>query len=306
MAKPQPVAGHTITPTETPDPESIRAGYGFVGKLADSVPELNGILSQATTERWTTDRFLMSVANTDWYKNNSSRARDWIMKQATDPAQANEELLTATDKINTLAGHLGITVNGDQARDIAMHEIIHNLSAEQLSAHMSRNYFSGFQDWNTLKGKSADYGRQIQEIGAKYGWRDFDNYDSSRDWLNRLMSGADSIEGFHGMVKNYAKVKYPGFQKEIESGLTMQDIAKPYVEAQAKLLEVPHNIPLDDPLLNRALQNRTPDGAAVPMTVIDHEKNIRQDPRWWTTQNALDSAAKTATEIGRAFGMVAK
>lgn len=292
-----------ITPTATPDPESIRASYGFVGKLADSVPELSAILNQAVNEKWTTDRFLMSVANTDWYRSHGARAREWITKSATDPAQAAEDLLIATDKVNMLAGHLGIQITPDQARDIAMHDIMHGLSQEQLAAHMARNYL-GTQNFGDLHGKTAEYGRQIQEIGGQYGWQDA---QQSQSWLSRLMTGQDTIEGFHNMVKNYAKVKFPGFADQIDAGMTVKDIAKPYVDTQSKLLEIPTTSIdiLNDTQLNRALQARNEQGAPAPMSITDYEVQLRNDPRWATTHNALDSAAKTATQIGKMFGMVA-
>lgn len=295
-----------LTATAQPDPEAIRASYGFVGKLADSVPEIQAVLAQAVNEKWTTDRFLMSVANTDWYKTSSARARDWVMKSSTDPAQANEDLLIATDKVNMLAGHLGITLNADQARDVALHDIMHGLTPEQLSAHMARNYFSGYQDWNKLGGKAAETSRQIQELGYQYGYRDWDNYSQSRDWLGRIMTGQDDINGFHNMLKTYAKSKYPGFYNEIESGMTVRDIAKPYVESQAKLLEIPHtSIDItNDNLLNRAMQARNDQGAPAPMSLTDYESQVRNDPRWATTHNAMDSSAKAATQIGKMFGMV--
>src|SRR4051812_25471954 len=81
-----------IAPRPDPSPEDIKASYGFVALLADEVPEINDLLVQAIQDQWTPDRFIMSVANTDWYRDTPPAEREWITKQVSDPAGAEADI----------------------------------------------------------------------------------------------------------------------------------------------------------------------------------------------------------------------
>lgn len=294
-----------VSPTNPPDPEAIKASYGFVGALAKAVPEIDGILQKAVKEQWTTDRFLMAVADTSWYKNNSDRAREWATKQITDPASANREWLVATDAVNSSAGRWGVSLTMDQAREAALHRMLHGLNDDQFKDHLFRTYFSGFGDWNKLSGEAAKTAQEIQVTGWQYGWRDFDNYNESRGWLDKIMTGKDTIDGFKTAMMNYAKTRYPALTQQLESGLTVRQIAKPYQERMAELLEIPETeIELNNPLLSRALQARKDNGEPTHMPTWQFEQLIRQDSRWGKTNNAFETAAETVKQIGKAFGMV--
>src|SRR5687767_13216895 len=102
-----------------PTQEDIRAGYGFVALLGNAVPEINSILNQAVKDKWTPDRFVMTVANTSWWRTKPAAERDWVIKYVTDPAQAEREIWAGADSIRNLSVQLGVPMPSvEKAKDI--------------------------------------------------------------------------------------------------------------------------------------------------------------------------------------------
>lgn len=290
-----------------PNPADIQARYGFVGQMAKSVPEINNILQQAMREQWTTDRFLMTVANTNWWKTNGQAVREWQVLEATDPQTARDRKGHITGDLYARASKMGISLTPQQAEQaFYFTQFSGGMSEENINNYLARTYFDPYQDWNQLHGQAAEIAQQISDTGWAYGWRDFDHYDDSRRMLKGILSGEDSAEGFGIKMRAYAKAMYPGFANEIEGGMTVRDIAAPYIDRQAELLETSKTgIDLKDPLLNKALQARGADGAPAPMAIWQYEQQVRQDPRWAKTNNAKDSMAQFLGKLGKDWGYTA-
>lgn len=312
-----PAAPAGITPTPAPSPDAIKASYGFVGSLAASIPELSGILNQAIGEQWTSDRFIMAVSASSWYRANADKARELVTLQATDPATYEHRVVRASGEAWTYAHQLGIQLTDTQAREAAMWKLMDpGASDADFQTHLAKTYFNPFMDWHQLTGQAAAYARQIQEIGRQYGWDDFDNYEASREMLGKIMTNEDSIEGFQRRMIDYAKVKYPGLHDQLLSGMTVQQVADPYLDTYAGLLEVPKTSInwYDDRLVQQALQFRPETGGSGgineqsngTMPIHEFEKKLRGDPRWRKTDNAKDQVASLVDTIGKDWGFIGR
>lgn len=296
-----------ITPTPAPSPEAIKASFGFVGALADAIPELKEILDAAIAGQWTNDRFIMAVSASQWYRSNSDRVRQWITLQQVDPETARADHYRVQTEVYLTAWQHGIQLTDQQAYEVATWKLLNkDATDEALKNHLALRYFNPYIDWHQLTGAAAGFANQIQEIGRQYGWDDYTNYDDSRNWLGKLMRGEDTIEGFQRAMLDFAKVKYPGLHDQLLGGMSLQQIADPYLATYSQVLEMPKTAInwYEDPLVQRALQfvgqGETQSAGSMPM--YEFEKTLRQDPRWRQTTNAIDSTAALIQKIGTDWG----
>jgi hypothetical protein len=308
-----PAGGLAPGATGPLDPEVIKASFGFVGALAGAVPELKELLNQAIQGQWTNDRFIMAVSGSGWYRANSDRAREWITLQAVDPETARQNQIRAAGEVWTFGHAQGIELTDDQAWEASLWKMFNpGVSEDMLRVHLARTYFNPTQDWNKLTGVAAQYARQIQEIGRNYGWDDWENYDQSRDMLGKMMRGELDVEGFQRRMVDNAKVLYPGLHDQLLSGMTLKQIAEPYMAKYSNILEQPQTAInwYDDKLIQGAMQYRPETGSgkgvesngAMPMGQF--EEKLREDPRWRKTKNAVDSTGALIQQIGKDWGYV--
>lgn len=302
------------TPTPPPDPETIKASFGFVGALADAIPELKELLNQAIAGQWTNDRFIMAVSASEWYRTNSSAAREWITLNAVDPASAKANHIRAAGDAWTFGWKHGITLNDEQAAEAALWRMFNpQADEEQFRVHLARTYFNPHQDWHNLTGSAAQAARQIQEIGRAYGWDDWENYDQSREMLGQMMRGELDVEGLQRKMVDQAKIKYPGLHDQLMSGMTVKEIAEPYMSAYSRVLETPQTAInwYDDKLIQEAMQYRPIDNntgkgveSAGTMPLHQFETKLREDPRWRKTDNAINTTGQLLERIGKDWGFV--
>lgn len=312
-----PAAGGGTAPatsTPAPDPEAIKASFGFVGALAGAIPELKTILDQAVNQQWTSDRFIMAVSASNWYRTNGETTRQWVTKQAVDPATANSELNTAASQAWVFAWQHGITLTDAQSKEAGLWRTLTGANDDLFNMHLARNYFDPNQDWTKLTGTAAKYANDIQSIGRAYGYDDTDNYDTSRDMLGQMMRGELDENGMQRKFMEMAKVKYPGLEDQLLAGATVKDLAQPYVDSYSKILETPSTAInwYDDKLIQEAMQYRPTDGgnggkgvqSNGTMPIYQFQQKLREDPRWKKTDNAIASTGDLVSQIGKDFGFI--
>ena len=153
-------------------------------------------------------------------------------------------------------------------------------------------------------GQAGVLQNQFKQMASDYGVAISD--DTIGGWVKQGVLGGFSAENARAIVSAQAASRYPAFADRLQGGETMRQIADPYVQSQAKLLELnPQTISLQDNNVQQALSSVGPDGKPAAKSVWQFEQDLRKgDPRWATTQNAQDSASQTAHKILSDFGMV--
>lgn len=288
-------------PRPVPTQEDIMGGYGFVGLLAKAIPELKGILDQAVKGQWTPDRFVQTVADSNWYKTTHSGTREWITKQITDPESAERELLVGSDKIRNMSQQLGLSMPSiEQARTMWLHTHVLGLDEAGTKAYLARQITTGTG--------GGDMGRMVNDmfkLAFDYGYSSGDITGEILEAARKTMaeSGGSDITGWQSKMTAYAEAFYAPYRDDIRGGRTVSEIAKPVVDRVAQLLEVnPANVDLTDPLVKRAMTQWSPEGRAYSLREI--EDQTRRDARWKVTDNAKQSAVQMAEEIATKFGML--
>lgn len=286
-------------------------GLGDLGHLLQKIPELRNILSQAQSGNWSIQKFTNAVQDSTWWKQHSQSARAAIIEQANDPAQWREKLTNLTGTIAALAKQLGFTGLGQATlENIATAALMsgndgnHDWLTQQLGRHTD---YTDVKSGADLNGQMAQTYGQLQEMAKSYGIQYSPATLSA--WSKQIVLGNNSIDHYQEQFKNLAAGRYPGIADQIRAGATVQQIADPYIQSYANLLELdPNAVSLSTGLIQQALQGRADQtgktGSQVTgaMPLYQFEKLVRTDPKWQYTTNAKDSFSTALVKIGHDFG----
>lgn len=286
-----------------PTAADIKASYGFVGQLADNIPELKKILQKAVKGQWTQDRFLMAVSDTKWYRSNSAAMRQWITTKAVDPKEAAAQLDSAYQTALRIAAETGLPLDRQELTETALAGMLGSMDEADLRFHMNRKYFRA-EDYDLQEsyGQVAENVTNIRQMASAYGI--FDPNDAwTREQLQEVMHGRETIESVQQRAINYAKSKYAQFRDRLDAGETISDIARPGMDAARELLE--QDISMNDPLIQKYLQARGEDGQPADMPVWQLEQMARKDSRYQYTSNAKQQVGEILQTIGSNWGFVA-
>lgn len=281
------------------------SSLGNLAGLLDGVPELKGILQQATTGQWSTAKFQEAVNQSSWYKTHNQTVRQALALKYSDPATYNQNLQNSQNHIGQLAAQLGVTLTPLERSSLADQLTMGGWDDTTLSNHISRYFTQNNGSTNKIFGQAATTEQQLQQLASEYGTGL--TSDTLTGWTQAILSGAQTTDSYKQFVLNGAKAKYPGLTQQLDDGLTVNQIADPYRQSMAQLLELdPNAISLQDPNIKQALQGTTTatNGKATTATmpVWQFENQVRSDPRWAKTQNAVDTVSSALLHVGQDWG----
>jgi hypothetical protein len=294
------------------DKQEMAANYGFALAFFQGNDELWALFNRAVKQTWTADRFVARLRGTDWFKKHSAAVRNSYMQETSDPQtyKANVDQMFATVR-DTYAGMFG-TSGMNHKQLYAWAETAHKLgwSEAQLLDRITKGMdYQKLLRSNSLGGTAAALEGQLRALTKAYG------VDLGAGWrarqVKRLLSGSPSdqgvgMEGIQNQIRELAMREYKAFADEIAGGKTVQDIAEPYIQKMASLLELnPAEINLGNKMIQKALKQRTADGKPAAMDFGDFEDFVRKDRRWQFTDNAREEMASVTASVAQAFGQLA-
>ena len=285
----------------------MAASYGFALSFMNSSPELKTLFGQAVKQTWTADKFIARLRGTKWFKKHSSSVRNAILQKTADPAtyKANVDQMFATvrDSYGKTFGEAGMS--DKQMRNWA--ETAHRMgwSEAELMDHMvgSVNFRKVLAN-DALGGTAAQVQDQVKALGVNFGVDLGDNWVAAQ--VGKVVEGNDTMEGLTSRVRDLAKRQYKAFADDIDGGATIAEIADPYRQKMADLLELnPHDVSLQDGMLQKALKSTDAKGNPAAMDFSDFTDMVRQDKRWQYTDNAHKQVAGVTEGLLRQFGLLA-
>lgn len=283
------------------DETTFAAQLGYAASFFYQDPELKALLKRAVKESWSTDRFKGRFMATKWYRTHQQNERQFIELEKRDPATAAAQIAAQVATLKDKFSQSGISIDDARLKQMARLTLMYGSNDAQIQDMMAAEFVYKPGDTG---GAVADTETQIRGLARDYGVQVNDQQLS--DWIGGVISGDFTYQSLQDFVRDSARSKYLGYAKQIDAGLTVRDIASPYLTSYANILETdPNNVDLEDPLVQKALQGQMgKDGTVVPQTVYDFEKTLRSDPRWLKTKNAKDAMSGLALKIGQDFGMV--
>lgn len=299
------VAGSTgSSPVSTKTDFTAALGDIGLAGILQSVPSLRNVLQQAQQNGWSTEEFLQHIEATPWYRNHNDSAKQLIALQAHDPAEYRTRINQASAQVQQEADALGVTLQPDQISRLANQFLIEGWNTASLQEHVASL-------WNPngsgVEGQAAQYTQQLKQIYSQMGLPIGEK--ALNDRVQQLLSGQTTLDTYTQAALTAAKSMYPSIGHQLDQGMTVKDIADPYVQTMSNLLEVdPNTLSVFSPMIKKALQgsivNQNGKTSSVSTPLWAFEQNVRKDPRWQYTQNAHSDVANSLQFLGQSWGMI--
>lgn len=291
---------------QSPNSASLNENYGLAAAFMESDPELANIYSEAVANTWSEQQIAAAVQNTGWYKNNSDSARAMLKEKYANPAQYQQDIQNKAMELTELASKLGVHLSSTGMNSLADLALVTNMNDAQINGYLSK-YLELNQQGHFL-GYAGQVELGVREYAREMGVPLDDKYVDNA--VTGIVAGTDSLQAHRANIQTIAAQTFPAYAKEINEGMTVGQIAAPFLAAQAKLWEMdPNKIDLFDPTLRGALQSTTTQGQdAVPsqLPLYNFEKQLRSNAKWLSTNNAREAMTNTAGQVLSDMGLTSQ
>lgn len=242
--------------------EELAAQYGYAAAFFNSDPELAGLIQQAVSGQWTPDKFRAALMASNWYKTKTESSRAWIELQGRDPQEAAKRVADKARTIQQMANQQGISISQDRLTKMATDALSmgwdDNLLQQTVAAEWS------YKPGDTAGG-AATLEVRVKQLADEYGV----TLSGSQigDFIQGSMAGRYTEDNIADFMRDTARSKYPGLQGYLDVGMTVKQVAAPYLQSYANILEAsPDTVSVNDPYIQRALQGQNPVKGNTPRT----------------------------------------
>lgn len=276
--------------------------YGFTSSFLNANPELKKLFSDMVSKGYSKDMFQAKLRNTKWWKTHSDKEREYLTQTYTDPATAKQNFNAAYIQVHQLAELLGI--KDTKFTKARIQEAAYNVVAKGWSDGQLRNYLGRYVyfDGGDFEGQGADTQNELRSYAYSMGVHMSDKWYA--DNTRKVLRGLATTSDYKNEMLRQAKAMFPQFSKQLDAGQTVADIAQPYMQTMAQILELPSgSINLFDPTIKKALQYKNPGTLQTETKPLwQFENDLRADPRWKQTKNAQDSMMQIGHQVLSDFG----
>lgn len=276
--------------------------YGFTMGFLNANPDLKKLFKSMVSEGWSKDMFQAKLRGTGWWKNHSDKERQYLTQMFTDPASARQSLSQASVSVRQLANQLGIKETAFTKKKLS--EAAYNMVAKGWNEGQLRNYLGQYVyfDGGDMEGQGADVQNELRSYAYSMGVKMSDSWYAAQ--TRTVLRGLATSTDLKNVMLRTAKASFPQYSKQLDAGQTVADIAQPYLQSMAQILELPAgSINLYDSTIKKALQYKnktTLQTQAKPLWQFENE--LRGDPRWKQTKNAQDSLMQVGHQVLADFG----
>lgn len=281
--------------------DELASQYGYSAAFFNSDGELKALITQAVKEQWSSDKFKAKLLATNWYRNHNATWRSWTELSSRDPQEANRQMDLRQTEITQMASQMGMDLPWGRLHQMAWDSLAGGWDNRLLQQAVASEFH--YTPGGT-GGQAATIETQMRGLANDYGVTVSDS--EMGNYIGGVLSGKFTQDNYSDYIRDLARSKYAGMKGYIDMGLTVKQVAAPYVQSYAQLLEQNGDaVTLNDPLLQKALQG-TPDpktGLPVMQSLYQFEQSVRQDKRWLGTKNARDQAESSAMQVLRDWGI---
>ena len=231
------------------------------------------------------------------YKSVAIRDMDF---EAQFPELYREALEADIEALRDEAVQYGVDPASQEIVDLAKQKRRFGLNQAQMRNTLAQMATAGT---GGFRGVAGTMQTNLRNWARRNGISLTDNIINN--YVKRVTAGDITEDDVYSELRNtYVAGAYPGWADRIQAGQDIVDIAAPYRQTMADLLELPDDeINFNDPLLKRGLQAVGDDGKPRTMPLYEFEQEIRKDPRWQQTNNAYQAYAQLTQRVLSMFGI---
>lgn len=240
----------------------------------------------------------------EWFERFNSDQELARMQQA-DPRlreDFNRSLELKRNYVKNLGLQYGITLSDQAISDIALVARLDQLGEDEIQARITPYLEQAIAASENLVGRAAEAERDIVQWSRANGLTL--TGQSIARYVSSVARGEQTVDNVkEDLRRMYLAGAYPAWADRIDSGYDISEIAAPYKEKMAALLEIDDgSIDMNDSLLQMGLQGVGPDGRPSVVPLYEFERMVRNDPRWQKTDNAYRTYSEVADSVLDMFG----
>lgn len=278
--------------------KELAESYGFAYSFLRSDKSLWALFDQAVKGTWSAEKFAAQLKNTSWYRKNSESVRQYKFQWATDPATVKARHAQVSAQISDLAHQMGARVSAVGLNRLTQSALMYQWNDNQLRDQLSR-YVKVYK--GVFAGQAGDDAEKLRNTAYRNGI----NVSSAsiQKWVMDISAGRNNVNNIEEWMRQQAARMSPTHAKELAAGMDLYDIAQPYMQSAAKILEInPADVDLFSPEIRSALNGKGADGKPASKSLWQFEQDLKKDPRWLKTKNAQDNLMQTTRGILKDFG----
>lgn len=277
-----------------------REQYGYLAAYLND-PEVGPILRQAASENWSPQKLQGALYPTQWWQNTQSSARTWDAAYAQDPATVNAQIQQQMADLKAQAAKLGFVIDVGHLHDLARDSLRLGWDQTQIANAI------GAESFRNGKLSTSTTMQAVRQAVSDYGIPMSDA--TMNDWGAKIAQGEVTTEDLRQELVGMAKGLFPGVADQLDKGLTVRQLANPYMQLAAQTLEIaPDTIDFKDPRWSAALNGVDQKGIRRSLTLSEWSDKIKSDASygWSKTKAATAQAFDFADTLGKEFGRVAQ
>jgi hypothetical protein len=285
--------------------------WQWVRNLIAEIPEINEIFEQAVAvgafeSQAGIQNFINDVIDSDWYKTNDAYARQAFIDRSTDPETYATTLDGAREQIRIRASEIGAQLEPQDIEALANRYVVEGWGQDGRDYLLDRalsdkiGMATGEDGQQYLAGNVAE---NLRTIAINNGLSFGDEFYLSA--AKSVASGLRTEEDFLRDMREQAASYWPAYGDQIRAGVDARSLLGGYINIMSRTLEIdPNSIMLDDPYLRKATTMLDDKGNPRPQSLWEFQQDLRNDPRWINTDQAVKAQVDIGANILRRFGML--
>ena len=297
--------------TVTPLPEwakIVQQEFGPLWDVYNSNPDVKDVLDRSVQEGWFNDETKLSesLRGTGWYRTTERAARQFAIRQSTDPAQVEDEILTKIEDVRGSASANALSFDESTLRKLATDSIKYGWSEQQQlnalgSEAVAQARAGGARGVADLR--SGFVGQDLRKTAAAYAQKPQDELLDS--WITDIMTGKKTQEQWKDLMRSTAATQFRSLQPALDKGQDVTTAMFAYKQQASRILgEVMDTTDIDwtDSKWNPALNYRDPKTNEYrQMDLWEWNKYLRGMSEWQQTTEAKNVYGNVAMSLQNAF-----
>lgn len=284
--------------------------YAWLQKLIEEIPELKILFDEAVAAgQFMTEtgrnKFVSDFMQSTWFTENDAPAREATQQRLTDPKAYGERVKDARNAVREAANLIGAPVDGEVLEALAQRFILEGWDEPARAYRMQEALREkvGPDAQGRMFGQAGTTIDKLRQTATRNGLAlDAEWYNSA---LRSINMGLTDEAYWDRVIRDQAAGYWPSYAEQIMGGLDAMQLTSGYVNLMARTLEIdPNSISLNDPFIRKATTGIDESGNPRPMSLWEFEQELRNDPRWMDTDQAVKQVTDIGTSILQRFGIL--
>jgi hypothetical protein len=305
--------GKVTTPAAEPEWATIvKEEFGPLWDIYNSNADVKEVLDRSVKEGWFNDdtKLTESLRGTGWYQTTERSARQFAIRQSTDPASVEDEINVGVEDLRQSALANGLTLSDASLRRLATDNIKYGWSPQQVanaigSEAIASARLGGAQGMRDLR--SGMVGQNLRKIAASYAQKIDDV--TLDGFIVDIMEGRKTEQQFTDTMRESAKTQFRSLVPQLDKGQTVDTALYAYKQAAQNTLGDSidmSEIDWTSDKWNKSLNYRDEKtGEYRQMDLWEWNKYLRTLPEWQNTSEAKQTYSNVAYALAQGFGKIA-